>query len=112
MSAGPVWATATATPAGLSFQPGAGLGPVTCPGPGTAYNPARPAARQHTDCSYTYLQPSAGQPGNAYQASITVTWNVSWTGSGGAGGVLDAGLQVPFTFPIPVAQGEALVKSS
>jgi hypothetical protein len=111
VSAGPVWATATASPVGLSFQPGGGLSPVTCTGPGTAYNPAKSAAQQHTACSYTYLQSSAGQPGNAYQASITVTWNVSWTGSGGVGGVVDAGLEVPFTFPIPVAQGEALVKN-
>jgi hypothetical protein len=112
VSAGPVWATATATPTGLSFQPGAGLGPVTCAGPGTTYKPARLAARQRTDCSFTYLQPSAGQPGNAYQASITVTWNVSWTGSGGTGGELNNGLQIPFDFAVPVAQGEALVKSS
>ena len=111
VSAGPVWATATATPTGLSFQPGAGLGLVTCPGPGTTYNPARSAARQRTDCSFTYRQPSIGQPGNAYQASITVTWNVSWTGSGGTGGELNNGLQIPFNFPVPVAQGEALVKS-
>jgi len=111
VSAGPVWATATASPAGLSFEPGGGLGAVSCPGPGTAYNAALPAAQQQTACSFTYLQPSTGQPGNAYQASITVTWKVSWTGSGGVGGVIDAGLQVPFTFPVPVAQGEALVKS-
>lgn len=114
VSAGPVWATATASPTALSFQPGAGLGPVSCAGPGPAYNPnpAPSAGPQHTECAFTYLQPSAGQPGNAYQASITVTWNISWTGSGGVGGVVDAGLQIPFAFPIPVAQGEALVKSS
>lgn len=111
VSAGPVWATATASPTGLSFEPGSGSGPVACTGPGTAYRPAKPAAQQHTACSFTYLQPSAGQPGNAYQASITVTWNVSWTGSGGTGGEVDAGLQIPFNFPVPVAQGEALVKN-
>jgi hypothetical protein len=112
VSAGPVWATATASPTALSFQPGGGFGPVSCAGPGTTYDPAVSAGGQHTACAFTYLQPSAGQPGNAYQASITVTWNISWTGSGGAGGVVDAGLQVPFAFPVPVAQGEALVKSS
>ena len=112
VSAGPVWATATATPTGLSFQPGGGLGPQTCAGPGTAYKKSRAAAQQHTDCSFTYLQPSTGQPGNEYQASITVTWNVSWTGSGGTGGEINNGLQIPFDFAVPVAQGEALVKSS
>ncbi len=111
MSAGPVWASVTAVPVGLTFAPGGGLSPVSCAGPGTAYNPRRPAAAQHTDCSYTYVQPSVGQPGHAYQASVTVTWRVSWTGSGVAGGLLDAALPVTVDFAVPVAQGEALVTS-
>jgi len=111
VTAGPVWATATASPVGLSFQPGGGFGPVSCTGPGSRYNPALPAAKQDTGCEFSYLRSSAGQPGNAYQATVTVSWNVSWTGSGGAGGLIDAGLAVPFSFPIPVAQGEALVSS-
>jgi hypothetical protein len=111
VSAGPVWATATAAPAGLSFQPGGGIGAVTCPGPGTAYKPSKPASEQHTACSFSYDQSSAGQPGNAYQASVVITWRVSWTGSGGTGGLVDPGLPVPFTFSLPVAQGEALVSN-
>jgi len=109
VTAGPVWATVVAAPIGLAFQPGAGLGPVSCAGPGTAYDSRRPSVQQHTDCSYTYQWPSAGQPENAYHASLTVSWQVSWTGSGGAGGVLDAALGVPVGLTIPVAQGEALV---
>ena len=111
VTAGSVWATATAAPVSLTFQPGAGLSPVNCTGPGVAYNRHLVAARQHTNCSYTYLQSSAGLPGNAYRASVTVTWRITWTGSGGAGGVLDAGLAVPVGFSIAVAQGEALVTS-
>jgi hypothetical protein len=107
--AGAVWASVTATPVGLSFEPGTGMSPVTCLGPGTAYDPSRPAASQHTSCSYTYLQPSAGLPGNAYRASVRVTWRVEWVGSGGAGGVLAPALSVPVALAIPVAQGEALV---
>ncbi|HEY2316575.1 MAG TPA: hypothetical protein VGH96_23445 [Streptosporangiaceae bacterium] len=109
VTAGQVWAVVTATPVGLTFQPGPGIRPVSCTGPGVAYNPHKPAAAQHTDCSYTYREPSMGQPGDAYQASVTVTWRVTWTGSGGAGGVLDAALSVPVGFAVPVAQGEALV---
>jgi hypothetical protein len=109
VSAGPVWATATATPVGLTFEPGGGLAPVNCTGPGRAYNEKKPAAQQHTRCEFTYDQSSAGQPGNAYQASVAVTWNVSWTGSGGTGGELNPGLIVPFPFALPIAQGEALV---
>jgi len=109
VSAGPVWATVTATPVGLTFEPGAGISPISCQGPGTAYDPAKPAASQHSDCSYTYLQPSAGLPSNVYQASVSITWRVDWAGSGGAGGVLAPALSVPVAFTIPVAQGEALV---
>ncbi len=109
--AGAVWATATAAPAGLTFYGGAGLGEVSCSGPGTAYNPAKPAAGQHTECSYTYAEPSAGQPGHSYQATLTVTWRVSWIGSDGTGGVLDADLTVPYRFGVRVAQGEALVST-
>jgi hypothetical protein len=111
VTAGPVWASVTAAPVGLTFQPGAGLSPVSCAGPGTAYNARTPAAAQHTDCSYSYLTPSTGQPGNAYRASVSVTWKVTWTGSGGTGGVLDAALSVPVGLTVPVAQGEALVTS-
>jgi hypothetical protein len=111
VTAGPVWATATAAPVSLTFQPGAGLSPVTCAGPGAAYNRHAAAAQQHTNCSYTYVRSSAGLPGSVYRASVTVTWRITWTGSDGAGGVLDAGLALPFGFPIGVAQGEALVTS-
>jgi hypothetical protein len=109
VSAGPVWATATATPLNLTVQPGAGLGAITCAGPGTVYDRAKPAAGQRTDCSYTYQRPSAGLAGNAYQVAVTVTWRISWTGSGGAGGVLDPALTTPADFALQVAQGEALV---
>jgi hypothetical protein len=109
--AGPVWATARAAPAGLAFEPGGGLAGTSCAGPGTAYRPAEPASAQHTSCSYTYQQPSAGQPGGAYQAAVIVTWQITWTGSGGVGGVVNPGLRVPYQFALPIAQGEALVTS-
>jgi hypothetical protein len=109
VSAGPVWATVTATPVGLTFQPGAGMSAVTCQGPGTPYDPSQPSGSQHTDCAYTYVQPSAGLPGNVYKASVTITWRVDWAGSGGAGGVLTPALSVPVALAIPVGQGEALV---
>ena len=111
VTAGPVWATATAAPVSLTFQPGAGLSPVTCTGPGAAYDRSMPAAQQHTNCSYMYQQSSAGLPGNAYRASVTVTWRITWTGSGGAGGMLNPGFAVPVPLSIGVAPGVALVTS-
>jgi hypothetical protein len=111
VAAGPVWARATAVPQQLTFNPGGGLNAVSCHGPGTAYRPALPLTAQQTDCSYTYPQPSTRQPGNAYQASVTVSWNVSWAGSGGAGGEVAAGVTSTAPFTLPVAAGEALVTS-
>jgi hypothetical protein len=109
VTAGPVWATATATPERLSFSPGPGLSGPSCPGPGTPYNPKRPAGAQRTACSYTYDQGSAGQPGGTYQAAVTVIWRVTWTGSGGAGGVVNAGLRTSYPFALRVTEGQALV---
>ena len=111
VTAGPVWAQATAVPTKIIFNPGGGLPSLTCKGPGTAYRSALPLADQHTACSYTYDQPSAGQPGNAYAASVTVLWNVFWVGSGGAGGQVANGRPVSTPMTVRVAAGEALVTS-
>jgi hypothetical protein len=109
VTAGPVWARATAVPVRIVFDPGGGQAGVSCRGPGTAYRPSLPLAAQHTDCSYTYRQPSAGQPGNAYAAAVTVLWNVSWVGSGNSGGPVANSRPVTTPLTLPVAAGEALV---
>jgi hypothetical protein len=111
VTAGPVWARATAVPQRLTFNPGSGLAGVSCRGPGIVYQPKLPLSAQHTDCSYTYDQPSAGKPGNAYQASVTVSWNISWVGSGGAGGEVAAGVTATTPITLAIAAGEALVTS-
>jgi hypothetical protein len=111
VTAGPVWAQATAVPTKIIFSPGGGLPQLTCKGPGTAYQSSLPLADQHTACSYKYNQPSAGQPGNAYAASVTVLWNVFWVGSGGAGGQVAAGRPVSTPVTLRIAAGEALVTS-
>jgi hypothetical protein len=108
VSAGPVWAQVTAAPVQLTFDPGGGLPGAACAGPGTRYSPAL-AATGAAGCSYTYQQSSALQPGGAYPASVTVTWRVTWTGSGGVGGTLNAGLQIADPISVPVAEGQALV---
>lgn len=111
VTAGPVWARATAAPVKIALAPGGGLSGVTCAGPGTAYQPSQPLSAQHTDCSYTYTKPSVGQPNNMYAASVIVYWNVSWVGSGGAGGAVATGRPVSTPMSLPVAAGEALVTS-
>jgi hypothetical protein len=107
--AGPVWATANANPTSLSYVPGGGMGSVACHGPGTPFNRSLLAGQQHTNCSYTYTTASKGQPGNAFQAGLFVTWTVSWTGSGGAGGLVTDSYTTGSAFPVRVAQAEALV---
>jgi hypothetical protein len=111
VTAGPVWADAVASPTSITFTPGSGLSDVSCAGPGAEFKRGLPASSQYTNCSYTYDQPSAGQPANAYQAALTVTWTISWTGSGGAGGTITTGYTTGTAFGIRVAQAEALVNT-
>lgn len=79
--------TATATPVAVSWQMGDGRTAV-CRGPGTPYssrwNPRSPSP----DCGYTYQTSSAGQPGSAFPVTVTITWNITWIATGGAGGAL------------------------
>jgi len=106
VAVGGVWAQVTARPSRLQIQPGTGAS-LACTGPGTAYNPRLAASAQHTSCSYTYAESSDGLPGDAYQASVTVTWAAAWQGSGGAGGTLPP-LGRTAAFALPVAEAQAL----
>ena len=82
-AAGPVSATATATPVEVVWNMGDG-DHITCDGPGTPYNPSDPNAS--TNCSYTWAQSSVGQPDGAYEVTATVYWQVAWTATGAPGG--------------------------
>ncbi len=84
-TAGPVSATAIATPERVVYDMGNGAR-IACKGPGTAYNPSVAADRQSTTCSYTYPNSSAGQPNNHYAATATVYWSVRWSAVGAPGG--------------------------
>lgn len=91
-----VIATATAVPVGVVWNMGDNPTPPTdCAGPGTPYDPNEPAAEQHTTCEHTYTVSSLGQPtpdGNpndaAFPVTVSVDWQVTWSGSGGATGTL------------------------
>jgi hypothetical protein len=82
-AAGPVSATATANPVKVVWQMGDGQS-VTCPGPGTPYDPSDPNAT--TNCSYTWTQSSAAQPDGVYQVTATVYFAVTWVAVGATGG--------------------------
>jgi len=79
--------TATATPVSVTWHPGDGS-TVTCHGAGTPYTSADNPASASPDCGHTYTSSSAGQPGGAFRATATITWDVTWQGAGGAGGAL------------------------
>ena len=70
-------------------DPGVGdLAPGRREGAGTPYTSADNPALASPDCGHTYARSSAGQPGGAFQATATITWDITWQGAGGAGGVL------------------------
>jgi hypothetical protein len=113
-SAGPVSATAVATPESVTWQMGDG-GALVCAGPGRPFDPSRPAAEQVTGCDYTFRTSSLGQPspdGNpdaaAYVVRATIAWAVSWTAQGAPGqGVLPS-LTTDGTASVRVVQIESI----
>jgi hypothetical protein len=80
---------------------------VTCRGAGTPYTSADNPAAASPDCGHIYTRSSAGQPGGAFQATATITWDVTWQGAGGAGGVL-ASLFTTAVAAFRVAESQAL----
>ena len=98
--------TATATPVLAAWAMGDGK-TVTCTGPGTAYAAGDNPAAVSPTCGYTYDQSSAGQPGGAYKVTVTITWDITWAGAGGAGGAL-APLQTVAAAEFQVAESQAL----
>ncbi len=74
-----VTVTTTARPDRVVWSLGNGE-ELVCDGPGTPYDPGRPEADQHSDCTYLFRQ--AG----TYTITATVEWHVTWTALGAAGG--------------------------
>jgi hypothetical protein len=113
-SAGSVSATAVATPTTVTWGMGDG-GSVTCDGPGTEFDLARPSFQQDTNCEYTYAVSSIGQPsesgnGNdaAFDVKATIHWTVSWSATGVAAGGVLPGLTTSESTPLRVEQVESI----
>ena len=98
--------TATATPVSAAWSMGDGT-TVTCKGPGTPYAAGDNPSAASPTCGYTYDQSSAGQPGGAYRVTVTITWDITWQGTGGAGGAL-APLETVAAAQFRVAESQAL----
>ena len=103
--AGATWAEVSAEPVTTTWWPGDGSEPVRCAGAGRAWSTTDTTA---TPCTYTYTRSSAAQPNNAYTARVTVTWKVTWRGSGGAGGTLPL-MERQTTFPVAVAERQTVI---
>ena len=67
--------TVRATPTHARWVMGDGGG-VTCLGPGVEW--VSGLSEDATDCSYTYLHSSYGEPEGRFYASVTVTWEFEW----------------------------------
>jgi hypothetical protein len=106
---GPFWATVTARPLRLTFEPGdpAGPGAVSCDGddPTAPYLPAVPGA-----CSYTYRNASSTSrfDGYHFKTTLSISWDISWTSSTGNGGPLES-FSTTATSLLAVAEVKALV---
>ena len=67
--------TVRATPTLARWVMGDGGG-VTCAGPGVVWRSG--LSEDATDCSYTYVHSSYGEPGGRFEASVTVAWEFEW----------------------------------
>ena len=82
---GAVWATVTATPVSLTFDPGNDDTPVVCTGPGRPWTPADGEGPPTAGgCAYKYLHVVGGA--GTVTSTETLTYTITWKGSGGAGG--------------------------
>ncbi|MBV9026943.1 MAG: hypothetical protein JO362_24825 [Streptomycetaceae bacterium] len=108
-------ATTTATPIALHIDPGtpdatvypaSGNCPINPDGTiGTPYQPAD--GNNIPPCGLTYLHATTG--GSPYPFKATLTWKISWAGSGGTGGNLPDGT-FGTTAPMTVQEIQTVVR--
>jgi hypothetical protein len=101
--------TATATPTRVVWSMGDGT-TVVCHGPGTPYRSGDDPHSSSPDCGHTYRTSSAGQPGDAYPVTATVTWAITWSGGGQRGSLPALTSSSSTTFR--VAESQALNENS
>jgi len=87
---GPLQVTTTATPVGITFDPGDGsfgTGPIRCSGRGVTWRAAF-GDTLPSPCMYTYRRSSAVAPGGAFRATFAVIWEVTYESNRGERGSL------------------------
>lgn len=103
VAVGGVSATVTAKPVGLLFDPGDGSAVVRCAGPGRAWTQADGNAPPASGCGFDYQHVTHG----TVMTRVAIVWQVSWTGTGGAGGALPQ-IQTQSTAPLRVLQEQVV----
>ncbi|MGH9213523.1 MAG: hypothetical protein ACRD2C_23040, partial [Acidimicrobiales bacterium] len=101
-----VTVTVVAQPQSLRWDMGDGT-VLDCAGPGTAWTPDTPDS-QRSDCSHVYQYVSARQSGGRYQASVTVSWSVTWSASTGQSGTLPVASRSS-SFSLDVRERQAVI---
>jgi hypothetical protein len=101
---GPVWAEVTATPVSTRFDGGDGSAPVTCNRRGVKWRSGLPEELPQA-CRFTYQRAN-----EQVTATISVTWRVTWVGSGGTGGTLPV-QTTSSDQPLTVYERQAVVTS-
>jgi hypothetical protein len=113
-TAGPVTSTVTATPVRQiwDFDPRTSDPSLEggCAAQGAKYNLSKQPDEQSSPCTFTFRHSSAGQPGGAYEAHLTVVYAVTWTSNIGLGGSLGE-LRRTTIRPVRVGEQQAVNES-
>lgn len=88
--AGGNYATVTARPVSLTFDPGDGSGAFSCAGPGVAWQNSfgNDAPSSHGGCGYQYRTVTGPGYDHPVTSTQTIRWQLTWTGSGNTSGTL------------------------
>jgi len=105
VSAGGAWAQATVTVQSVTVDPGDGTAPVPCPDGGIPYDPRLSLDQQAADCWHVFTR------SGSFHMRVSVTWAVTWIGSGNAGGVLPA-ITVTGNVAVPVQEVQTVNNGS
>jgi hypothetical protein len=97
--------TARAVPVKAVWDMGDG-NTKTCTGAGTPWTDSFDELASSPDCGYTYTRSSARTTSGEYTVSVTVTWNVTWSGGGESETV--PGMTTTASVSWPVAESQSL----
>lgn len=106
-SAGGVTSNVSARPVQVEWDMGNG-DEITCSGPGTPYEDAMSAAAGDAACQYTYRRGSASAPDAAFTVTATTVWEVAWDAEGAPGGGSLGTSRRSTSFPLRVAEIQAV----